>query len=90
MIVGLLLNSYSLSTVGVDNRNFQSNLKKIEDDMFPVNCQSWQLELSELPKTWKTLCLSSTARVDNCSFQSYQNPVNCQSSFHGYQKKINK
>ena len=46
MIVGLLLNSYSLSTVGVDNRNFQSNLKKLKMICFLsiVRVDNWSFQ----------------------------------------------
>ena len=37
----------------------------------PLNCQSCKPQLSELPKTWKTLCFPSIVCVDSRSFRSY-------------------
>ena len=39
-----------------------------------VSFQSWQPQLSELPKTWKTLCFPPTIGADHRSFQSYLKP----------------
>ena len=79
------------STIGVDNRSSLSYQN-------PDNCESWHFcaqYLSELPKTWKTLHLSSTIRDENCNFQSYEIlstvSINILSkyNFQGYQNPVN-
>ena len=80
----VLLNIYPLSTVGNDKRSFQSYqkmkafyiLSTLRADI-PFDCQSWQQWLSELPKTWKTLCFLSTIGFDNQSFQNYIKTGRC-------------
>ena len=39
-----------LSTLWIDNRSFQNLLKTTEGPILPVNCQSLQLWLAEVPK----------------------------------------
>ena len=81
---GYTFNLYSLSTVGVDSRSFQSYLKKILYFLSAIRVEKCSVH-SYLKKI-KRLCNLSTVRVDKSNSESYLKenedatlPANCQS-----------
>ena len=94
IIAEVLLNSYLLPSVGVDNRSFQSYLKSGRlyasrqlPELTTVSFRATKsCELSQLTflltVAFQASSILSTARFDNpvnVSFSSYQNLFNCQS-----------
>ena len=52
--------------------NFRATQKKFgRRNWFPSNCRRWELQLSELLKTWKTLCFPLSVGFESHTFQSY-------------------